>query len=70
MTVSWTRPNPLNDLASTDVKYKLEVLHKDNTTWVDILAGSTFNSTSATPSTSYSMTVLKTKSTYTSTENG
>lgn len=69
VTVSWTRPVPLNDLDTTSIKYKLEVLHKDNTTWVDIL-GTTFDSTLATPSTSFTMTVLKTKSTYTSTENG
>lgn len=69
VTISLTRPDPLNDLITNAVTYSFEVLHKDNTTWVPLVE--TLSSTSATPSiSSITMGTLKAKSTYTATENG
>lgn len=68
MTLSWARPDPLYDSTSIAVSYKIEVLKKDGTTWATLTA--TESSNAATPSKIYTMTDLKTASTYTSTDNG
>lgn len=68
VTVSWSQPSPLNAAAGASVDYNLQILKTDGTTWATL--GSTISSTSTSLTQDYSMSDLKTNSTYATDASG
>jgi len=68
VTVSWSQPSPLNAASGASVTYNLQILKTDGTTWATL--GTAISSTSTSLTQDYSMSDLKTNSTYATDASG